>query len=154
MPDRVLRKSVEYWREHPQGVLLVLLAMTLVVAIWGWSRANNAQVRLNKIEVANQAQLAAAEEGKKIGQVITCFTAARSRPLLTTVLRALAGRETDPITRTAYDVLISAYETQTIPGIRGTPTRDKCAELGEELGVDYDAYDFDPISGRLRNPPR
>ena len=142
VPDRLVRRAWITWKRFPQEVLLILLAITLCVAIWGWSKAGDAQQTL-----ANQQ--AVADQGKRISQVVTCFNAARSRPLLTRILRGLASRESDQITRQAYGVLIDDYERQPVVGIEGAPTRDKCAKLGDMLHVDYSSMDFDPKTGRL-----
>ena len=148
MPERLIlvpaRKWIA-WVNHHQNVVVTglafLLVVALVVAVAGWTQARNAEQRVTKVEIQAAADRAAADQGKKISQVVTCFNAANGRPLLTTILRALASREFDPSVRAAFDSLISQYEDSSTPGIVGPPTIDKCRALAVRLGVNPDQYD-------------
>jgi hypothetical protein len=149
MPKRLVRIPARAWASavasHPQAVLGVLtfaLVIALGFAVAGWSAARNAEQRVSRVELLRAADIAAAEQGRKISQVVTCFNAAKGRPPLTTILRALASRELDPAVRAAFEVLITSYETASTPGIEGQPTEDKCIALAKKLGIDPSPYDF------------
>lgn len=148
MPSRIITVPVRWWRyivtEHPNVVLTALVFMLVIAlgfAVAGWNAARSAEHRVSQVEAARLAEFAAQKQGEKISQVVTCLNAVRTRPPLTTVLRALAAREADPATRSAYGILIDRYERQPTPGITGTPTRPKCFKLADELGVDPVPYD-------------
>lgn len=147
MPERIVvipaRALMGFVSRHQQVVLAVLmfaLVIALGVAVAGWTAARNAEQRVNRLEIDRAAETAANEQSKKIAQVATCFSAAKSRPLLTTVLRALASGEHDPAVRSAYDALISNFEDASTPGITGAPTEEKCTDLAKKLGVDPSPY--------------
>lgn len=147
MPDRLVRiparKLMAFVSGHEQLVVAILmfaLVIALGIAVAGWAAARNAEQRITKIELDRIADKAVAEQGKKISQVTTCFNAAKQRPLLTTVLRALSGAEHDPAARSAFDQLILEYETAPTPGINGTPTDESCTALAKRLGVNPNPY--------------
>lgn len=147
MPDRIVRiparKFAAFVGSHEQlviGMLMFALVIALGVAVAGWVAARNAEQRVTKLEIARLADKAAQEQGQKISQVTTCFNAAKQRPLLTTVLRALAGGESDPAVRSAFDQLILQYEKEPTPGIRGTPSEEACERLARKLGIDPAPY--------------
>lgn len=143
MPDKQLDHVARIGQQGPwllMGMALVLALVSGMSAL-GYAKARSAQERINKVELAAAADKAAAEQGKKIAQVVTCFNAAKGRPLLTTVLRALASREFDPAVRAAFDQLITTYETSPVPGVKGQPTDDKCHALANRLGIDPAPYD-------------
>lgn len=129
---------------HEQVIVAVLafaLLIALGVAVAGWTAARNAEERITKIEVERAADQAAREQGEKIAQITTCFNTAKSRPLLTTVLRAMAAGESDPAVRTAINLLISNYENAGVPGVDGQPTQEKCVALAKRLNVNPAPYD-------------
>lgn len=148
MPSRIITVPVRWWRyivtEHPNVVLTALVFMLVIAlgfAVAGWNAARSAEHRVSRIEAERLAERAAQEEGEKISKVVTCLNAAKTRPVLATVLRALAGRETDAATRAAYGILIDRYEQQATPGISGAPTRPKCLALAFRLGIDPAPYE-------------
>lgn len=148
MPDRVLKIPARAWgrvvSNHPQiviGVLSFALLIALGIAVAGWTAARNAEQRVTRVEIARAADAAAQEQGKRIANVVTCFNAAKGRPLLTTILRALASREFDPSVRAAFDQLISTYEDAPTPGVKGPPTVEKCRALAHRLGIDPRPYE-------------
>ena len=148
MPKRIItvpaRRFVGFVGSHPEIVSAILgfaLLIALGVAVAGWTAARNAEQRVSVVELQRAADVAAAEQGRKISQVVTCFNAAKGRPPLTTILRALAAGEHDPAVRAAFDVLITTYETAPTPGIQGEPTEEKCTALAKRLGIDPSAYD-------------
>lgn len=150
MPKRLVTVPMRLWNgfvtRHPQAVISALsfaLLIALGVAVSGWTAARNAEQRVTRVEILRQADLAAQEQGQKIAQVATCFNAAKSRPLLTTILRALAAREFDPAVRAAFDTLINQYENSSVPGVKGTPTHEKCHALAARLGIDPTPYEDD-----------
>lgn len=109
------------------------LVIVLIVAVAGWTAARNAERRVTTLEsVLSNTQ--------NVAQVATCFSAARSRPLLTTILSALASGEHDPAVRAAYDQLIGSYATAPTPGIQGEPTIERCTKLAKRLHVDPTPY--------------
>ena len=147
MPKRIVtipaRQMMLWMSRHEQIVLAILsfaLVIALGVAVAGWAAARNAEEHVNKLEVERAAELVAREQGEKLSQVVTCFNTSRSRPLLTTILRAMAGSETDPAVRTAINLLISNYENSSVPGVEGTPTEDKCIALAHKLHIDPTPY--------------
>jgi len=147
MPERIVkvpaRAFLRFVDHHQRAVITALmfaLVIALGVAVSGWTAARNAEQRVNALEVARTADQAAAAQGAKIAQVTSCFNAAKTRPLLTTILRALAANETDPAVRAAFDQLISDYETASTPGLRGSPTDESCTALAKQLGVDPQPY--------------
>lgn len=151
MPERILKVPAALWKrlvtQHPGMVITVLSFMLLIalgIAVAGWTAARNAERRVTQVEVSQAAEIAAQERGEKIAQVATCFNSANGRPLLTTVLRALAGREFDPAVREAFNQLITQYEEASSPGITGTPTHEKCRALAKRYGIDPGL--FDPTS--------
>lgn len=148
MPRRIVTIPARLWSNyvtrHPQVVITLLsfaLLIALGVAIGGWVAARNAEQRVSKIEIERATEIAVNEQGKKISQVTTCFNSAVNRPLLTTILRALASRENDPVVREAFDQLISDYESTSTPNIKGPPTEAKCHALAKRLGINPAPYD-------------
>lgn len=150
-PRRVVRKYVGFVDRHRDGILAVLLVLGVVLSLLaaaGWLTARSAEQRVGRLEIQRQVE----EQGEKVGRVVSCFSAARTRPILVTVLRALAGREEDTVVRAAFARLIDNFEMQATPGIEGRPTRGKCLELAGKEGVDPAPYDFDPETGELLHP--
>lgn len=143
MPETNLDHVANIGRNAPW----LLMGMALILAIvsgfsaLGYAKARDAQERINRVELAAATDKAAQKQGQKIAQVVTCFNAAKGRPLLTTVLRALASREFDPAVRAAFDQLITTYETSPVPGVKGQPTDVKCHALANRLGIDPAPYD-------------
>lgn len=147
IPGRSLLSFVDRYQQLVTAVLLFALLVALGFAVAGWTaarnaeqRVNSAEERVNKLEVERAAERAANEQSKKIAQVATCFAAAKSRPLLTTILRALASGEHDPTVRAAYNALISNFENASTPGIKGSPTASKCTDLAESFDIDPKPY--------------
>ena len=147
MPKRLVvipaERFVTFIGRHQRvvtAILMFALLIALGVAVAGWTAARNAEQRVNKLEFDRLADKAAQEQGQKIAQVTTCFNAAKSRPLLTTILRALASREYDPAVRAAFDELISSYSEASTPGIKGEPNEQRCTALAERLGIDPGPY--------------
>lgn len=137
-----------------ETIILILLAVVLVLAIWGWSKAANAQTRVNSLELQRQAEEVANAQGKKIGDVVTCFSTARTRPVVIHILRTINSSEENPIQRLRVAELIGEYASATVPGVKGKPNRIKCIALAKRLGINYTTYDFDPRTGALLHPPR
>lgn len=136
-------------RRYIDAILIGLLFVVLILAIWGWQKATNAQKRINTIEVSRTAEQAAEEKSKATGEVVLCFSTARTRPVLTKLLRRINASEPDPVQRVRVEILIQDYESNEVPGIKGQPTRKKCVAQARALHVDYSRYDFDPRTGRL-----
>lgn len=128
-------------------ILVAGLVVTLALAIWGWNTAREAENRVTRSEQADQRAAA-------VGQVVTCFSAARSRPRLVLIFRFLQNQAAtaDAPTRQAFNGLLESFTGQATPGITGEPTRTKCKTLARTLGVDDLSYDFDPATGRLLHP--
>lgn len=148
MPQRIVKipaKRLMHWMsDHQQatlGILSFALVIALAFAVAGWTAARNAEQRVTKIEVESAAEHAATMQGEKISKVVSCFNAASTRPLLTTVLRAMAAREPDAVVRTAINLLISNYERSAVIGVKGQPTEEKCRTLARKLGVKSTPYD-------------
>ena len=136
MPDRIVRRYLEWSGDHDEiikGVLLVALLLMTMVAFLGWNSARNAQQRVTSVET----QLAAEQVGKAIADVTTCFNSADRRPQLETILRGIAS-ELQPDPRAALNGYIDQYT-------KNTPTREDCVKLAEKNGLDPQPY--------LNNPP-
>lgn len=163
MPDRIVRKSVEWVGEHRNVVLTLGLFAMVAFAIFaaiGWSKAAeakrdaaNALVRVASVENERKQERAARDAANRTAEVALCFSSARNRPRLLLVLNALNGVTSDIVTRTAIAGLIHDYGTQPVQGIKGMPSRDKCVALANQLDIDVAPYDFDPATGELVNPP-
>ena len=158
-PRRIVSRYVNFVDRHRNAILALLLVLCVLLALFaagGWLTARNAnreaaeaRERVTRLEVERAAEKAAREQGEKISQVVTCFNAVRSRPLLTDVLRFIAAlAASDPVARQAADTLVDVYESQPTPGIKGEPTRPKCLQLAERLGVDPAAYDVTAAANR------
>lgn len=151
MPRRVLRAlSAKWtgWLTRDPNPIITILAFALVIALGfavaGWNAARNAEHRVTRVELGRAADQAVAEEGRKIGQVATCFSAARSRPPLTEVLRFIGAlASNDPVARESVETLVKVFEQQATSGIRGEPTKAKCLQLAERLGVDPRPYNLE-----------
>lgn len=134
-------------------VILVMLCVTLVLAIWGWSKAANAQNRVNELVLQKKAEAAAAKQSRETQEVSACFATARNRPVIVRIMRTVNEGEKDPYQRARVERLIVEYEHATIPGVDGVPTRSKCVVLANRYEVDYTRYDFSERTGRLLHPP-
>jgi len=136
MPQRVLRRALEFQGRHAKAISLLLsvaLSIALLFAFLGWRTAVNAQDRVNILE----ARAVAEDVGKGIADVTTCFNAAQRRPGLLTILRGIAV-ELDPDPRQAMNELIDRYG-------RDTPTEQDCIALARERDIDPAPY--------IKNPP-
>ena len=140
MPKRIVlipaRRFIGFVNHHQNFVIAILMFALLVAlgfAVAGWTAARNAERRVTSLEIA-------LANTQNVAQVATCFSAARSRPLLTTILSALASGEHDPAVRAAYDQLIGSYATAPTPGIQGEPTIERCTRLAKRLHVDPTPY--------------
>ena len=156
MPKRLVTRSLTFLGEHVREFLALIMFAFVVLSIFafvGWTKAADAQSRVNTLEVDAAQERAAAAAAKRTAEVALCFSAARNRPRLVLVLRALNGTTDDMATRIAIRGLITDYEGQPVQGITGDPTRAKCASRARQLGVDFRPYDFDPDTGDLLNPP-
>jgi hypothetical protein len=133
IPGQRLLSFVDRHQKVIMACLMFALLIALGFAVAGWTAARNAEQRVSKLELT-------AKQTAAVAQVATCFSAARSRPPLTTILRALASGEHDPAVRAAYDQLITDYSTSPTPGINGEPTIERCTALADKLDVDPSSY--------------
>jgi type II secretory pathway pseudopilin PulG len=161
MPKRIPKVTAKgaraVWagfRRYSEAVLLIMLCVVLVLAIWGWQKATNAQNRVNALELQRAAEQAAADKANKTTEVGQCFNTARTRPVLIALLRQLNQSEEDPAQRARAELLIHDYATSPVPGITGQPNRIKCIARANDLGINYARFDFNPKTGELLHPPR
>lgn len=159
MPKRIPRVTVEsaravwtVFRKYSEAVLLIMLCVVLVLAIWGWQKAANAQNRVNKLEVARAAEEAAQKQARVTAEVTGCFSSARTRPPLVRLLRNINSTEPNIPQRRKVNLLITEIARAPVTGITGKPTRKKCVALAKKQNVDYRRYDFDPRTGKLLHP--
>ena len=124
------------------GLLLLSLGLA-IVAISGYSKAANAQDRLNVLAVERAQE----EVGKRVADVATCFNRARSRPQLILVLRGIAGQLADGDARRAALSVVTAYEND-------TPSRADCIALAKKLEVDAKPYLEQPEPDGIGNIPQ
>lgn len=156
MPKRLVSRSLTFLGEHVREFLALILFAFVVLAVFaflGWRKAADAQNDLASLQQERRDEKLAQDTANRTAEVALCFGAARNRPRLVLVLRALNGVTEDMATRVAIRGLITDYEGQPVQGITGEPTRDKCVARARELDVDYGPYDFDPETGDLLNPP-
>lgn len=136
MPDRVVRKGVDFIDKHATLLIFIMLVTMLLTAIFasvGWNQARQAQNRLNSVEETQRAE----KLGKQIADVTTCFNRARNTPRFIVILRGLA-LELEPDPRQAVNELISEYE-------QDVPSKADCVALAKKNGIDPRPY--------LKNPP-
>ena len=149
----------EHYREFLAMILFLFVALAIFAYV-GWAKArdaaqdaSDARARVSTVEEQRAIEQAAQRRGERIAKVVTCFNTARNRPRLTLILTALANQQEDPVVRDVIGGLIEEYETTPTAGVRGTPTRAKCVRLAVRTGVPFAAYDFDPTTGKLLQPP-
>jgi hypothetical protein len=147
MPKRIVlipaRRFIRLVNDHQNFVIAILMFALLIAlgfAVAGWTAARNAERSVTSLEDVLAKTQSVAQKTQNVAQVATCFSAARSRPLLTTILSALASGEHDPAVRAAYDQLIGSYATAPTPGILGEPTIERCTRLAKRLHVDPTPY--------------
>jgi hypothetical protein len=123
MPDSTPRRRAFIW-----GTIFALGLVVAALSVIGF-------VLQRQLRDARE-RVAAIETGTKIGEVATCFAAARTRPQLIVILRGMAVK-LDPDPRDATLNFIDAYERQ-------TPTLPECAKRAREARLD--PRDFPPVN--------
>jgi hypothetical protein len=112
------------------GSLSVMVIFLSVVGFRLRQDVDDARARLTALEVKAVAENAAS----RTTEVGTCYSQARGRPRLITILRLLGSTaERDPVGRAAVNSMIMEYE-------ESTPTVAECDKLAAEHGLDPEDF--------------
>ena len=123
------------------GLLTALTTMVVVLSVFTAvqrSQLNETRTRLSTVEVRAVAQ----DLASRTGEVATCYASARGRPVLSDVLRVLAGAAATEADRAVVRGAIDVYEA-------GARSVAECDQLARRKGLN--PKDFPPPPVREQN---
>ena len=131
MPKRLLTRALSWAGRWAAPIILFLLCLSTVmtvIAASGYTKARDAQRRVNLVEFERAAERQAAD----VDRVATCFRTAQIRPQLVEILEAIANQQ-EFAAKEAIGTLIDSYNET-------TPTEAKCLEIAHAVKVDPSIY--------------
>lgn len=131
MPKRLVVRPLKWAGRYAAPIILLLLVLSTVmtiVAASGYTKARDAQRRVNRVELARLTEKKAAD----VDRVATCFRTVQVRPQIIEIFTAIANQQ-EFGAKEAITELIMEYD-------RTTPTEAKCIEIANSLGIDPSLY--------------